>query len=289
MDELIIKNKIYIIRNKQVLIDSDLALLYEINTKNLNKSVKRNIERFPDDFMFQLTDEEYNALRFQIGTSKQKGGRRYLPFVFTEQGIAMLSSVLNSQKAIKVNIQIMRAFISMRKFIYERNDILQKIIFLENNQKSLETKINLKFNKIFELLNQNPKPEKGIFFEGQLFDAHNFISNLIRSAKKEIILIDNYVDDNTLNYFTKKQKNIKTTIYTKTINVTLKKDIDKFNQQYGKIDVKKYKFSHDRFLIIDNRVYHIGASLKDIGKKWVGFSKMNGNYFKILNRLEYLK
>lgn len=199
LEENEIGNKIYTIRGLQVMLDGDLAELYGVTTFNLNKAVKRNIERFPEDFMFQLSSEEFKSLRFQIGISKKsRGGRRYLPYAFTEQGVATLSGVLKSSKAVEINIQIMRAFVSMRRFIASNAQLFQRIDRTE--QKLLEH--DNKFEQVFNLIeDKSLKPEKGIFFNGQIFDAYRFVSDLVRSAKKSIILIDNYVDDSVLTLF----------------------------------------------------------------------------------------
>ena len=277
-----IRNKIYTIRGIQIILDEDLAVFYGVETRNLNKAVKRNITRFPEDFSFQLTKEEYSNLMFQFGTSsKVHGGRRKLPKAFTEAGVATLSGILNSKKAIEVNIQIIRAFVLMRKFISQNLELLNEINLIK--KKNLE--YDLKFDKIFNLL-QHKELEKGIFFEGQLFDAHKFISDLIRKAKKEIILIDNYIDENTLLLFNKREKGVKVKIYTKNITKNLKQDLEKYNSQYESIQIKEFDLSHDRFLLIDDTVYHIGASLKDIGKKWFGFSKMEKESIEIIKRLK---
>ena len=247
----------------------------------MNKAVKRNLQRFPEDFMFKLSSEEYENLMFQIGTSSSiHGGRRKLPLVFTEQGVAMLSGILKSKIAIEINIQIMRTFILMRKFVASNLEFVNEI----NSIKKKHLEYEMKFDKIFSLL-ENKELEKGIFFEGQLFDAHKFISDLIRSARKSIILIDNYIDDNTLVLFNKREKGVKVTIYTKNITQNLKQDLDKFNSQYEKIEIKKFDLSHDRFLIIDDDVYHIGASLKDLGKKWFAFSRFDKEGLKLLERI----
>ncbi|MCK5539082.1 MAG: ORF6N domain-containing protein [Bacteroidales bacterium] len=267
-----IQNRIYTIRGLQVMLDSDLAELYHVETKNLNLAVKRNIERFPDSFRFQLTVEEYKSLRLQIETSKeQRGGRRYLPFVFTEQGVAMLSAVLRSETAVKVSIQIMQAFIEMKKFISINAGIFQRLDKIEKIQINDKSENGEKFDLLFKALeNKNIKPDKGIFYQGQIFDAYVFVSDLIKSAKKSILLIDNYIDETILQLFTKRNENVAVTIYTKNINKILKQDLEKHNSQYPAIEIKQFSKAHDRFLIIDDiTVYHIGASLKDLGKKLV--------------------
>lgn len=268
-----IKSKIYTIRDKQVMLDGDLAELYDVETRVFNQAVKRNTKRFPESFRFQLTKEEYENLKSQIVTSSlsEHGGRRYIPYVFTEQGVSMLSAVLNSRTAIEVSIKIINSFVAMRQFISQNALIFQKVENLE--QKLL--KHDEKFDKVFEALeNKNPIQSQGIFYNGQIFDAHNFVSELIRKAKNSIVLIDNYVDDSTLLLFSKNQ-NIDVTIYTDTFTKALKLDLEKYNKQYKDISIETNKKFHDRFLIIDNKdVYHIGASLKDLGKKTFAFSKL---------------
>ena len=272
-----IKSKIYTIRDKQVMLDRDLAELYNVETKVFNQAVKRNTERFPENFRFQLTQEEYEILRSQIVTlrldSENTWGKhtKYLPYVFTEQGVSMLSAVLKSKTAINISIQIINSFVSMRKFISQNALIFQKFDHIE--QKLL--KHDDKFDKVFEALeDKNPIQSQGIFFDRQIFDAHNFVSDLIRSAKSSIVLIDNFVDDSTLLLFSKNQ-NVDVTIHTNTFTKALKLDLEKYNKQYKDISIKTNKKFHDRFLIIDNKeVYHIGASLKDLGKKTFAFSKM---------------
>jgi len=272
-----IKSKIYTIRDKQVMLDRDLAELYGVETKNLNRAVTRNIERFPEKFRFQLTREEYENLRFQFGTlsldSENTWGKhtKYLPYVFTEQGVSMLSAVLKSKTAIDISIKIIDSFVSMRKFISQNASVFQRLEILEQNQ--LITNTN--FDKIFKAIEEkNPIQSQGIFYNGQIFDAHNFVSELIRKAKNSTVLIDNYVDDSTLLLFSKNQ-NINVVIYTDTFTKALKLDIEKYNKQYKDISIETNKKFHDRFLIIDNKdVYHIGASLKDLGKKTFAFSKL---------------
>lgn len=306
VDEKKIKNKIYAIRGVQVMIDSDLAELYGVEAKRVNEQVKRNIERFPKEFMFQLTTNEVEILRSQNATSSDdslrsqivtsnsvsqnvipestRGGRRYLPYVFTEQGVAMLSGVLRSDTAVKVSIQIMNAFVTMRKFIASNARIFQRLD--RNEQKLLEH--DQKFEKIFDVIeSRDIKPQKGIFFDGQIFDAYMFVSDIVRSAEKSIVLIDNFVDDTVLTLFRKRSKDVEAIIFTKEISKRLSLDIKKYNSQYPPIKVREFKESHDRFLIIDNKeVFHFGASLKDLGKKWFAFSKFDKEAFKLLERLK---
>ena len=273
-----IENKIFTFRNIQVMIDRDLADMYQTETKFINRAVKRNIERFPETFCFQLTDEELESLKFQSGTSNSKGGRRTLPYAFTEQGVAMLSAVLHSQIAIKVSIQIINAFVEMRKFISQNNGLLYRLDGIE--RKLFEN--DQKFEQVFKALeSKDVIPSQGVFFEGQIYDAYELTSKIIRSAKKRIVLIDNYIDDTSLTLLTKKAKDVNVLLLTKNISKQLNLDVQKVNQQYSHFELKIFTKSHDRFLIIDEeQVYHIGASLKDLGKKWFAFSKINKNSVK---------
>ena len=303
-----IRNLIKIIRNQQVMLDSDLAALYGVETKRLIEQVTRNIERFPEDFMFQLTWDECKSLRSQIATSslrsqfatlnsRQGQHIKYLPYAFTEQGVAMLSGVLHSPAAVEANIRIMRAFVGMRHFINENMKLFQRIENIEYNQleivqsqKKIETHVQESDQKIEELFQRldegRTNPKEGIFFDGQIFDAYIFVSNLIKKAQKEIILIDNYVDESVLNVLSKRNENVSVTIYTSKISNQLKLDLDKYNSQYQPITIKNFNKSHDRFLIIDDEVYHIGASLKDLGKRWFAFSALNFPKEEIIGKLE---
>jgi len=279
-----IQKKIYAIRGVQVMFDSDLAAFYGVETRRLNEQVKRNKERFPSGFMFRLTREEYDNLMSQIAISSGRhGGRRKLPYVFTEQGVAMLAGVLKSETAVKLSIQIISAFVEMRKFLITNAGVFQRLDRLEYKQ--IET--DQKFEEIFNALqSKDIEPKQGIFFEGQIFDAHKFISGIIRKAEKEIILIDNYIDETVLDLFAKKKKDVRVTILTKNINKALKLDENKFNSQYPAVTIKEFNKAHDRFMIIDSRdVYHFGASLKDLGKKWFAFSKFDNSAVEVLRKL----
>jgi hypothetical protein len=283
-----IKELIHTVRGVQVMIDIDLAKLYDVEIKRLNEQVKRNIERFPDSFMFQLTSSEYNSLRSQFATLESRRGehRKYLPFAFTEQGVAMLSGVLKSNTAVKVSIQVINAFVAMRRFITQNAQIFIRLDTVERKQLEYQIKTDNKFEKVFDAI-ENKEVKQGIFFDGQIFDAYQFISDLVRSAKESIVLIDNYIDDSVLTLFNKREPNVNVTIYTKEISKQLKLDLTKYNSQYPSITIKEFKKSHDRFLIVDNKdVYHFGASLKDLGKKWFAFSKFDKEAFKLLDKLE---
>ncbi len=283
-----IQSRIFNIRGLQVMLDHDLAEMYDVTTKRLNEQVRRNIERFPEKFRFQLSQEEYDILRSQIATSSlisqdailnKHGGRRYLPYVFTEQGVSMLSAVLKSGTAIKVSILIMDAFVEMRKFLSENANIFSRLDNIEKKQLSYQIQSDKKFEQIFKALeDKSIKPKQGIFYDGQVFDAYLFIANLIKTAEKSILLIDNYIDETVLQLFTKRNRNVSVSIYTKNITKILKQDLKKYNSQYPNIEIKQFIKAHDRFLIIDETtVYHFGASLKDLGKKWFAFSKMKMN------------
>ena len=283
-----IQNKIYTIRDTQVMLDEDLAVLYGVEAKRLNEQVKRNIERFPEKFRFQLTENEYENLRSQIATlSFEKGWgkhRKYLPYVFTEQGVSMLSAVLKSQTAIEVSIKIIDTFVEMRKFISLNANIFQRF-------ERVEQRLSLhdeQFNKIFEAIENNEVQQKQhIFYDGQIFDAYLFVSDIIKSAKTSIKLLDNYIDESTLVLFTKRDIKVTMKIYTKTLSKQLQLDIQKHNAQYPKIEIETFDLSHDRFLIIDDMdVYHFGASLKDLGKKWFAVSKMDIDSFELIGKLK---
>lgn len=273
-----IESLIKVIRGQQVIFDKDLAKLYGVETKYLNKQVKRNIERFPEDFMFQLTKEE--CLRCQIGTSNEgRGGARYFPYVFTENGVSMLSSVLRSKTAIEVNIRIMRAFTSMRHFLLNNAEVFQRISTMEYHQLKMQQHLlesDKRIDEVFRKLDEgNAKPKQGIFYNGQIYDSYTFVSELVKSAKKRIILIDNYVDETVLTLLDKREEGVSAVIYTQQISRRFQLDIDRHNAQYAPIEVEMFRLSHDRFLCIDDDVYHIGASIKDLGKKWFAFSKLD--------------
>ena len=267
-----IEHKIYTIRGVQVMLDSDLANLYHTETKFINRAVQRNQRRFPLDFAFQLSEQEWYNLRFQIGTSSSsRGGRRYMPFVFTEQGVAMLSAVLSSDIAIEVSVHIMQAFVAMRKTLGSLQGLIQRLDTVELKQLNIDAALE----KVFQALESDFVPKQGIFFEGQLFDAYVFVSQLIKQATTRIVLIDHYVDENTLMLLSKRRKNVQCIIYAKP-NPHLKKDLEKHNRQYAPIEWIENKGSHDRFLILDDtQLYHIGASLKDLGKSCFAFSRMD--------------
>jgi len=265
------------------MLDSDLANMYGVETKRLNEQVKRNIKRFPDNFRFQLFDNEQKELVANCDRFNNLKHSSTNTYAFTEQGISMLSAVLRSDTAIEVSIRIMDAFVEMRKFIAVNAGIFQRLDKVE--QKQIEA--DHKFEQLFNALDDKAiKPKQGIFFEGQIFDAYVFAADLIKSANKSIVLIDNYIDESVLQLFTKRKPNVHVTIFTKKITKILEQDLEKHNTQYPKIEIKKFSKAHDRFLIIDEKhLYHLGASLKDLGKKWFAFSKMELDVNEILRKL----
>lgn len=346
-----IENKIFTIRGVQVMLDKDLAELYGVETKVLNQAWKRNIERFPEEFCFQLTKEEVEILRSQIATlntensflrsqnetskseiptlksqfatsrsqivtlntedsflksqivtskKENRGGNRYLPYAFTEQGVAMLASILKSETAVKVSIQIMNAFVQMRHFLSANSSLFARLDSVEKKQIETEEKLNRNllridekldiieksFEKVFDALEAADLPKQGVFCDGQIFDSYKFVSDLIRKAKTSIVLVDNYVDDTVLSMLDKRKSGVSATIYTQSISKQLTLDLQKHNAQYAPIDICLIKNFHDRFLFLDEKsIYHIGASVKDLGKKVFGFSKLGLDAKQIMNML----
>ncbi len=283
-----IKNLIYTVRGRQVMLDSDVAMLYNYETKYINLAVRRNKERFPENFCFQLTENEVESLRLQIATLKPKGRgehKKYLPYAFAEQGIAMLSGLLRNQIAIQVSINIMNAFVEMRKFITANGQIFRRLSNVE--YKLLE--YDKKFDEVFDELQKSKEKEfeQKIFFEGQIYDSYSLIIDIIKSAKEKILIIDNYIDDSILKMLSKKNQNVEIVILTSQNSNLNKLDINKFNKQYPILKVIKTNKFHDRFIIIDNKeLYHIGASLKDLGKKCFAISKIkDSEYIEKMNKL----
>ena len=280
-----IKQKIYYIRGKQVMLDSDVAELYNYSTKRINESVKRNIDRFPEEFCFQLTKEEVESSRSQIATlnDNSRGKNiKYLPYVFTEQGVAMLAGILKSESAVKISINIIKAFIAMRDFLIENGQVFKRLTKVE--YKLLE--YDSKFDKVFDELQKNKHREfkEKIFFEGQIWDSYSLIVKIIRQAKEKILIIDNYIDDTILDLISKKNKNVEVIILTSNRSNISQQDLQKFNKEYPTLKLAKTEKFHDRFIVIDNNVlYHIGASLKDLGNKCFAINKMED--IEYINRL----
>ena len=279
-----IEFRIFTIRGLQVMLDRDLAELYQVSVKALNQAVKRNESRFPVRFRFQLNENETNELVTNCDRFKTLKHSSILPSAFTESGVAMLSAVLHSDTAVRISVQIMDAFVKMRKLLTQSSGIIQRIETVEQKQIETDKKIDDIFNA---LESKEAIPKCGVFFDGQIFDAYVLANKIIKSAKNSIVLIDNYIDESVLIMLGKKSKNVKVTLLTKNISKQLDLDVAKFNQQYPNMEVKAFNLSHDRFLIIDNEViYHLGASLKDLGKKWFAFSKMENEGLSLLERIK---
>ena len=277
-EELNIENMIYEIRGKQVMLDCDLAKLYQCKngTKEINQAVKNNLDKFPERYSFQLSDNEYNNLRSNFLTSSLEsgyGGRRYNPRVFTEQGIAMLSTILKSKVAVETSIRIMDTFVKMRKII-SSNLIEQKYI------NELVIKDNERINLLEESFSKLEEKEKinHIFYEGQIYDAYSLLIDIFKGAKEEIIIIDNYADKSILDMIT--NLNVKVTIVTRKFNLLKDIDIKKYNNQYHNLKVIYSDKFHDRFIIIDRTdLYHSGASYKDLGNKCFGINKIKDDEY----------
>jgi hypothetical protein len=287
-----LRGLIHTLRAEQVMLDRDLATLYQVETRALKQAVKRNIRRFPDDFMFVLDESEVGMLVSQsvIPTKGVLGGA--MPFAFTEQGVAALSSVLTSERAIEVNIAIMRAFVSMRRLLASSTPVLDRLETLEKRQMAQEIRTDDRFEQLFTALETaNVQPVQGIFFDGQVFDAYVFVNDLLRRAQRSIVLIDNFIDDSVLLQLAKRSQGVSATVLTKNIGPQLEQDLKKHNSQYPSIRVDAFPHSHDRFLILDDEaVYHIGASLKDLRKKWFAFSRMDTTSLSMMARVrEVLK
>lgn len=272
-----IESLIHTIRGKQVLVDRDLAMLYKVETRVLNQAIKRNIERFPERFRFQLSKEEMAELVTNCDRFSLLKHSSVCPYVFTEQGVAMLSTVLRSATAVDTSIKIMDAFVAMRHFLGANAQLFQRLETIEYHQLEMRRRQDLTDNRIdeiFDKINKPDIPHQGVFFDGQIYDAYTFVADLVRSADRQIILIDNYVDDTVLTLLDKRNNSVSATIYTDRVSRNLQLDINRHNAQYAPISVEMYRMAHDRFLIIDDKVYHIGASIKDLGKKLFGFSLM---------------
>lgn len=266
-----IKNLIYTIREKQVMLDSDVAMLYHYETKRVNEAVKRNIERFPAEFCFQLTSAEYEVLKTQFATSNIRGGKHKLPYVFTEKGIIMLSGLLKNSVAIEVSIRIVEAFVEMRKFISTNGQVFERLTNVE--YKLLEH--DKKFDEVFNQLQHEENIKQKIFFEGQIYDAYSLIIDIIKNANQKILIIDNYIDESVLKMLTKKNKMVEVIIITSNKSAIENIDIQKFNKEYPILKIAKTNKFHDRFIVIDNKeMYHLGASIKDLGKKCFGINKI---------------
>ena len=298
--ELNIKNLIHVIRGEQVILDSDLAMLYEVETKQLNRNASRNAQRFPEDFRFQLSRDEYEVLKCQIGTSKTgdaRGGKRKLPYVYTEQGIAMLSGLLRSEVAINTSVAIMRAFVEMRRFLASNAQLFEQLREMDVRQRLDQERNERRFERgegrldeLFGLLEAHEEPSQYIFFDGQMYDALEFLTDLVGKAEREIVLVDGYVDLGTLNILKKKRDGVAVTVWAKERGDKLSEaDVETFELQYGPVELKHTEAFHDRFLILDGTTgYHIGASIKDAGKKCFGINRLedSASVESVLMRLE---
>ncbi len=283
VDNSLIQKKIQFIRNTQVMIDRDIAELFDVKTKRLNEQVKRNIERFPPVFCFQLTDNEKNELVANCDQFKNLKHSSSNPYAFTEQGVAMLSAVLHSETAVKMSIQIMNAFVNMRHFFIENAQIFSRIERVEQKQIEADSKLEQILSAIES---KQIKPKQGIFFDGQIFDAYKLLIAIVKKAGKSIFIIDNYIDESILTLLTKRKPKVDVKIFTKTITKQMKLDIEIYNNQYPKVELIKLNKAHDRFIVIDEKeVYHLGASLKDLGKKWFAFNKMDNDSLALIEQL----
>jgi hypothetical protein len=272
-------------------VDKELADLYQVDVGSLNRAAKRNQERFPESFRFQLTTEEHEALRFQFGILNESLGkgrhRKYLPTAYTEQGVAMLSAVLRSQTAVQVSIRIIEAFVAMRRFLHANAGMFQRLDGIEHRQIAFEAETDRRFEQVFDAL-EKPEtlPRQGVFYDGQVYDAHAFASRLVRGARKSIIIIDNYMDETVLTLLSKRTPGIPVTLFTRKVTPQLLLDVEKHNAQYPTVQIRHLRDAHDRFLILDDKtVYHLGASLKDLGKKWFAFSRFDHAAAGMLERL----
>ena len=283
---------IHDVRGCSVMLDSDLALLYQVETKRINESVRRNQARFPEEFCFQLTREEHDALRSQFATSNNtegRGGRRYQPRVFTEQGIAMLSAVLHSDVAIEVSVRIMKAFVEMRRLLASDARLFQRMKSIELRQMIDQEHNEERFERVFGYLEERIEPRQRVFFEGQLYDAFSLLVELVQKAKHRIVLIDGYVDTETLNILAKKNECTSAVVYTRKGARLSQTDIKVFNEQYPSLRVCHTNAFHDQFLILDDGIgYHIGASVKDAGKKAFAINRIedDATLHAILQRAE---
>lgn len=273
-----VRSLIYEVRGQQVMLDSDLAMLYEVETGALNRAAKRNEARFPEGFRFQLTASELGNLKCQFGISsfagRKYGGRRTMPYAYTEQGIAMLSGILKTEVAVRVSIGIMRAFVEMRKFIASNAVLLERIGAIELRQLDYQRSTDERFARVFGLLKPREEPEQRIFFDSQIYDAFELLIELVKRAQSDIVLIDNWVSLDTLNILAKKCEGVAVSLYTTNHGNKLSAaDVEKFNAQYPALAIHVTDAFHDRFLILDGvNAYHIGASLKDAGRRCFGIN-----------------
>ena len=280
LDLISIENKnieecIYNIRGQQVMIDSDVAYFFGVTVSSLNRQMRRNANRFPSDFCFQLSDKETNDLRCQKGTTNfLSSKRRYNPYAYTEEGLIALSGVIKSETAAKMSVEIAKKFIQIRKFILENGDVLLALAKLQNRQIEFENETNKKFDEILKLISKADLPKQAIFCAGQFYDAYEYISSIIRKASSSIVLIDPYCDAKAFTFLKNKKESVKLTICSSHLSKLEKEEIEKFESQYGKINIKQLDDNHDRYLIIDSEeCYQLGASLNYAGKKMFSIIK----------------
>jgi len=275
-----VNNRIRHFQNQYVILDSDLAHFFNVETRVLNQAAHRNSKRFPNEFRFQISESDFNSLISQFVISK--GGNRKLPWAYTEHGIAMMATLLRNDVAIAMSIEIIKAFISMRRIQTNYSSLITRIELLEK----FKTESSVVLKRLVSFENEVYQSKSGIFFDNEIFDAYVFSSELITKAKKSIILIDNYIDETTLVQLSKRNKKVHCIIYTEKITEQSKLDLEKHNAQYDSIEIRILKNAHDRFLILDEKeLYHLGASLKDLGKRWFAFSKLDGLVLEVLNHL----
>lgn len=290
-----IRHRIYTIRGVQVMLDRDLAIMYGVETGALNRQVKRNIDRFPSDFMFQLTKEEWDSmkcqngisnmeevLKCQNGISNSRGGARYLPYAFTEEGVSTIPTVLRSPQAAQTHVLIMRAFVAMRKFIIANAGVLQRLERVELKQLRSEQwkdEVERRFDDILDRMDDGSLKHKlGMFFDGQMFESYSLVEELVKRASKRVVLIDDYVDAGVLEHFRMRGEGATVDVYVNKHHqtTTMKDTFDKYHAQYPGEHVELHTFNkaHDRWLIIDDEVYHFGASIKDLGLKWFSVNRV---------------
>ena len=290
-----IRSHIYTIRGEQVMLDSDLAKIYHVETRVFNQAVKRNEDRFPSNFRFRLSMEEYRSLISQIVTSKEenvenRGGRQKAPYVFTEQGIAMLSGVLRSEVAVRVSVKLMNAFVAMRRALVTIAPVMSRLEAVERRQITDQSRNEERFDAIFKAMDGGDFPQQKVFFEGKHYDAYSFAKKLMRRASKKIVLVDGYSDEVTLDILAQKKGGVEILVATsqKMIDRHLTPvAVEKFNKQNPTLAVKAVGAFHDRFLILDDtELYHFGASLKDLGRQYCAVTKMDAQFIpSIMERI----
>ena len=295
VEDMPITRQILVIRDKQVMLDRDLATLYGVETKALNQAVKRNQERFPEKYCFQLDSEEYANWRSQFVTSKaDKTGLRRPPFAFTEQGVAMLASVLRSETAVRVSLQIMDAFVEMRHILLRNGGLVNRLSNVESKMLEQDARLlehDHKFDTIFEAMDRGELQSKGLYYNNQMFDAYVFVCGLIRQAKRRIVLVDRYVDEKVLAMMLKRGKGVSATIYTYDKSKVFEVDLATYNAQYADCPLKVLPSygMHDRFLFIDDTAFHFGASLKDLGTNTFFFTKEDFTLEEVLKKSEEMR